>query len=547
MLTPISQARQVGLLRLLLLALALAALVVASDQRQIELAPGSIEALRWLLVGVSGVSAILVATVGWARWPWQLALHLVFDLLWIGLFIFGTGGVASPAVMLLFAVVLVANLVLPGTAPFVMPALAALVMAGNASLYLAGHTPFPDAYLVSSPHLAATNRTLGHLALQVGGLFLVDLLGQLLTRRLREQRHFTGGLLDQLGEGVLAVDRTGVVAYVNAEAVRLLAIPDGAQGRAVRAVLANPRLALPLALLLGPVPVLERWDGDSHRRLVLRVTELRGRGGAVLGRTLLIADETRLRILEEDASQAEHLAALGGMAAGIAHEVRNPLTSLRGCAQELAEIAGRSGQADAAALATIMVGEADRLERIVSDFLALSRLRRPNRSGVELSPIMADLKVLVRARQDLPAGLALAFTVAPDCPRVFADPDQLRQVLGNLIGNAIDALLHVPVPRLACRAAPVPEDNPLGEPAVLIEVADNGCGIPPELHARVFTPFFSTKAKGTGLGLSLVSRIVAEHDGHLELVSTPGQGTIVRIHLPVHSQTREYRRALGRA
>jgi signal transduction histidine kinase len=541
MLTPISQARQVGLLRLLLLALALAALIVATDQRQVELAPGSIEALRWLLVGVSGVSAILVATVGWARWPWQLALHLVFDLLWIGLFIFGTGGVASPAV------VLVANLVLPGTAPFVMPALAALVMAGNASLYLAGHTPFPDAYLVSSPHLAATNRTLGHLALQVGGLFLVDLLGQLLTRRLREQRHFTGGLLDQLGEGVLAVDRTGVVAYVNAEAARLLAIPDGAQGRAVRAVLADPRLALPLALLLGPVPVLERWDGDGHRRLVLRVTELRGRGGAVLGRTLLIADETRLRILEEDASQAEHLAALGGMAAGIAHEVRNPLTSLRGCAQELAEIAGRSGQADAAALATIMVGEADRLERIVGDFLALSRLRRPNRSGVEPSPIMADLTVLVRARQDLPAGLALAFTVAPDCPRVFADPDQLRQVLGNLIGNAIDALLHVPVPRLACRVAPAPEDNPLGEPAVLIEVADNGCGIPPELHARVFTPFFSTKAKGTGLGLSLVSRIVAEHDGHLELVSTPGQGTTVRIHLPVHSQTREYRRALGRA
>lgn len=546
MLTPISQARQVGLLRLLLLALALAAVFVAVDPRQAELAPGSIEALRWLLVAVSGVSAVLVATVGWARWPWQLALHLVFDLLWIGLLIYGTGGVASPSVMLLFAVVLVANLVLPGTAPFVMPALASLVMAGNASLYLAGHTPFPEAYLAAAPHLGATNRTLGHLALQVGGLFLVDLLGQLLTRRLREQRSFTGGLLDQLGEGVLAVDRAGVVAYVNAEASRLLGLGAGAQGRPVRAVLGEPRLALPLGLLLGAVPVLERWDGEHGRSLVLRVTELRGRGGAVLGRTLLIADETRLRVLEEDASRAEHLAALGGMAAGIAHEVRNPLTSLRGCAQELADIAGRSGQADAAALAGIMVGEADRLERIVSDFLALSRLRRPERGAVDLAPLLADTERLLRARQDLPPGLELRFQADSGCPRAYADADQLRQVMGNLLGNALDALLHVPVPRLACRVAEAEEDNPLGESAVVIEVADNGCGIPPELHQRVFTPFFSTKAKGTGLGLSLVSRIVADHEGHLDLVSTPGQGTTIRIHLPAHSQTREYRRALGR-
>lgn len=542
---PTTQARQVSLLRLLLVALALAALAFAVDQRQIQYAPDSITALRWLVAAVAVVSAGLAAGIRWVRLPWQLVPHLVFDLVWIGLFIYGTGGIASPAVMLLFAVVLIANLVLPGTAPFVMPALAALVLAGNASLYLAGQSPFPDAYLEANPLIAATHRTLGNLALQIGALFLVDLLGQLLTRRLREQRLFTGELLDKLGEGVVAVDRAGAIAYVNAEAQRLLRLRDPGLGRPARHLLADPALATPLRLLTNPaMPAQERWNLD-HLRLLLRVTPLHGRHGQELGRTLLIADETRLRLLEENAHRAAHLAALGEMAAGIAHEVRNPLTSLRGCAQELGSLAERSGQADASALARILVSEADRLERIVSDFLALSRLRRPERRGVDLAILLAELATQLRARPDLPPSLMPDCAATPDCPPALADSDQLRQALLNLAGNAIDALRQTTIPRLTLTATAAPDDNPLGGPAALIRVTDNGSGIPAELHEQVFTPFFSTKAKGTGLGLSLVARIVREHEGLIELESAPGTGTTIRILLPAHSQTREYRRALG--
>ncbi len=233
------------------------------------------------------------------------------------------------------------------------------------------------------------------------------------------------------------------------------------------------------------------------------------------------------------------------MSAGIAHEIRNPLTSLRGCAQELAEMSVEDGQKDAESLSRILVSESDRLARIVEDFLALSRLRPPRRGPVDLVPLVDELKRLCEARRDLPPHLRLDFAVAEGCDEVDADADQLRQVLANLVNNALDALRQTDLPSLVLHAENAGTDGPLRGAAVRITVRDNGCGIPTDLHERVFTPFFSTKSQGTGLGLSLVSRIIREHEGILHLDSAPGKGTTVTIHLQAHSQTRVFKRALG--
>jgi signal transduction histidine kinase len=541
-----AQARQVGLVRLLLLALAFGVMLIVIEGRRPEQVEPAATYLRYLLSTVSVVSLALFATLWMARWRWQLALHLVFDLVWTGMLLHYSGGVASPGVVLLFVIVLVGTLVLPGVAPFVLPALGSLVLAGCASLYLAGHVPFPESFLALNPALTNTDHIVGILATQVAALFLVDLLGQLLARRLHDQRIFTGELLDQLGEGVLAVDRQGVVVYANAEALRLLGLGGVVQGRPATAILAEDHLAPVRALLAGDAcPALERFAGPNSRQLVLRVTELVDRHDQPIGRTLLIADETRLKLLEDSAQRSEHLAALGEMAAGIAHEVRNPLTSLRGCAQELAELSTEAGQRDAASLANILVGEADRLARIVEDFLALSRLRPPLKEPVELAPVVEELRQLTAQRRDLPAGLVLEFTVDGDCSPVLADAGQLRQVLGNLVNNSIEALRQATMPKLVVSVRQAGKSSPLEGEGAEITVRDNGCGIPREHQERVFTPFFSTKSQGTGLGLSLVQRIVREHEGVLQLASEPSQGTTITIFLPVHSQTRVFKRALG--
>jgi two-component system, NtrC family, sensor histidine kinase HydH len=541
-----TQARQVSLVRLLLITMGFGVLAIVIQGRQPHLVEPAATYLRSLLVVTTAVAVVLFATVWLARWRWQLALHLVFDLVWIGLLLHFSGGVSSPGVVLLFAVVLVGTLVLPGVALFVLPALASLVLAVNASLYLAGHTPFPQAFLAMNPVLTQTDRILGVLATQVGALFLVDLLGQLLARRLREQRIFTGEVLDRLGEGVLAVDRQGSVAYANAEAMRLLKLSGPVEGLPVSALLTDPALAPVLGLLAGDrCPALERFTTAEGLQLVLRVTELLDRREQPLGRTLIIADETRLRLLEDSAHRAEHLAALGEMAAGIAHEVRNPLTSLRGCAQEIAEMASEAKNGDAESLARIMVTEADRLARIVEDFLALSRLRSPEREPTELEPVIEELRTMTARRRDLPEALAMSFTVEDGCGTVLADSGQLRQVLSNLINNALDAMRQSTCPKLAVSVRPVDRSSALGLSGVEIAVADNGCGIPVDQRERVFTPFFSTKAQGTGLGLSLVQRIVREHEGLLSLTSEVGVGTTVTILLPTHSHTRVFKRALG--
>jgi signal transduction histidine kinase len=328
--------------------------------------------------------------------------------------------------------------------------------------------------------------------------------------------------------------------------MRLLGLSGPVEGIGAQALLTNPSLAPVLSLLQGDrCPALERFVTPSGQQLVLRVTELLDRREQPLGRTLIIADETRLRVLEESAHRSEHLAALGEMAAGIAHEVRNPLTSLRGCAQELAEMAVETGNRDAEGLARIMVTEADRLGRIVEDFLALSRLRTPEREPTELAPMVEELRTMTTRRRDLPDGLQTEFIVEDGCGTVLADGGQLRQVFSNLINNALDALRQVTSPRLAVRVRPIDADSSLGTSGVEISVSDNGCGIPADLRERVFTPFFSTKAQGTGLGLSLVQRIVREHEGLLSLTSEVGAGTNVAILLPAHSHTRVFKRALG--
>lgn len=542
------QARVLSLLRLLLLAMGLGAVSIFAGGAGAE-AVAALERARLLLVVVCVVAALLAVSVPWVVARWQLALHLVFDILWIGLLLYWTGGVVSTGVVLLFAVVLIGNMLLPGYLRFVHAALAGMVLSVVAAFYLSGHSPFPPEVQAAAPEMFAPGRVLGGMTVQVVALFLVDLLAGILAGRVVESRLFAGGVLDQLGEGVIAVDRARTVTYANAEAMRLLGLPaPPAPGTPADALLAGEALAPMRALLWSErLPALARAAGTGGRQLVLRAGQLRRRDGGEIGRVLVIADETRLRLLEDGARRSEALAALGEMAAGIAHEVRNPLTSLRGCAQELAEVAESGGRVDDARLARIIVDESDRLARIVNDFLALSRMRPPARREVVVEDLLREAAVLLGARADLPVGTAVEVRCDHGLPRFNADPDQLRQVVLNLGVNALEALRDRPSPRVLLSAGLAGDDNPLDGDALRLGVADNGHGIQREHLASVSTPFWSSKPQGTGLGLSVVARIVKDHEGAMRIDSEPGSGTEVVLFLPLTTQTRAFKRALGGA
>ncbi len=237
--------------------------------------------------------------------------------------------------------------------------------------------------------------------------------------------------------------------------------------------------------------------------------------------------EAKVRERSEQLLQAEKLAAMGELLAGVAHELNNPLSVVLGRATLLAQhLTGSPLQSRAERLAEA----ADRCARIVRNFLALARQRSPEREAVPLNRIIQEAVELVAypLRVD---DVEVRLELAPGLPPLWADPHQLHQVMVNLITNAHHAMREAPGPRrlgIATRA-----DAAVGR--VVVRVTDTGPGIPAEIQGRIFEPFFTTKPRGqgTGLGLSICQGIIQRHGGSIRIETAPGHGAVFVIELPV--------------
>jgi signal transduction histidine kinase len=232
-------------------------------------------------------------------------------------------------------------------------------------------------------------------------------------------------------------------------------------------------------------------------------------------------------------SQREKLAALGTLAAGVAHEIRNPLTAVKARLYTLRRgVTAPSAQEDVRAIAQ----EIDRLERIVRDVLGYARPAEPKFNDVELSGWLRDLAAFLS--QDLAAS-QITLTVEAAAPVVARiDSDQLRQVVLNLVRNAQEAFAGQPggITLALHRERSVLQGRP--SDVAVIAVTDNGPGIPAEHQARLFDPFFTTKASGTGLGLSIVARLIEQHGGEITFQSAPRTGTRFAVRLPLDQTAR---------
>lgn len=228
------------------------------------------------------------------------------------------------------------------------------------------------------------------------------------------------------------------------------------------------------------------------------------------------------------AERHEKLASLGVLAAGVAHEIRNPLTAIKARVFTLRrKLTPGCGALDDA---TIIDGEIDRLERIVSDFLIFARPGDPQRAAFAAGSLFSALRNLYG--EDLAKRqIVLEMETAADELMLRADPQQLQQVLLNLVRNAAESIGQNGRIILRARRDRLSLHGFL-EDMIVMEVQDTGAGIPPEVRDRLFDPFFTTKSAGTGLGLSIAMRIVERHGGALQFTTIPGTGTTFEVALP---------------
>ena len=234
----------------------------------------------------------------------------------------------------------------------------------------------------------------------------------------------------------------------------------------------------------------------------------------------------RLRQTERDALRAEQLAWAGQMAAGIAHEVRNPLMAIKLLIQALAD--GRGGERLRPRDVQVLEEEIIRLEQIISSFLDFARPPRPDKKPVEVGPLVRQVVERVRGRADL-QGVSVEIELPRPPVVAEADPNQLQQVLYNLLFNALDAQPSGGRIRVA---AGVEHTGP-GGPVLWLRVEDDGPGLPSAIRERVFEPFVSTKESGMGLGLSICRRIVEGHGGEIRAADRETGGAVFTVTLPL--------------
>jgi signal transduction histidine kinase len=329
-------------------------------------------------------------------------------------------------------------------------------------------------------------------------------------------------------------DRRGAPAAVAEEMKRL---------HDARAAMMTMRagIAMPLAAGDRVVGFLACWDervpeafASNEIAALIDVAE----------RAALVIENSKLY---QQMKERDRLAALGEMAAGLAHEIRNPLAAIQGAIQLLLPSGAthgpgaKDGKEDQSEFLGIIADEVKRLNGVVTQFLDYSRPVRPSLAPGDVNEILRKTLTLLQA--DLPENVKLVLELADDLPRVSCDPEQLRQVFLNLAINAVQVMPKGGELRIASRLArdevALWRDSPRRSDLVEVRFRDSGPGIPEEARDHIFVPFYTTKEKGTGLGLAICQRIVRTQGGNIGVHCAPGQGAEFVIALPALFEGRE--------
>jgi two-component system sensor histidine kinase PilS (NtrC family) len=466
-----------------------------------------------------------------------LVAQLIIDVIIISGLVFVAGPLTAHPYFF-FVVVFIASLLLGDRWAFGFAAFSSVIFGSIASLYywlaamgqeLAGTLLRLRSWISpTSLDVYEGPQYLPQAAFFIAGLHVVAWLANRLAEEISRVRILNEEILVNMAGGVIAVDRTGAVVFANPQAAELLGMrepPSNLVGKPIGEALSGEVAAL-FRKGLKERDRLQQEIRVGDRPLEVSISPLaEGRGGGVRGAVAIFNDLTLRRQMERVTERAERFRALLEMSAGIAHEIRNPLASIRGAAQELE--ASALNDEDDRRLMGVVLRESDRLDKIVSEFLEYASDRPVDLALVNVPDLLREVAMLLRAREE-----AREIDLQIDAPPqlvIKCSPDQLKQVFLNLGLNAVDACGPKGVIQVRCAPATIPGDPRLG---ARIEVEDNGPGIPKEDMKRLFSPFFTTKPRGTGMGLAIARKIITAHGGTISLDSVDGKGTTARIWLP---------------
>ncbi len=343
-------------------------------------------------------------------------------------------------------------------------------------------------------------------------------------------------ILRSMRQGVLTLDENGHVTSANKAALSLLGLLDPTVvGKPIEEVLASHKVLsrlLTKAVEEGTVyknrEVTVSTSESGPGILGLRTNPLTGPTGEKLGVLAVFEDMTEKKRLERAVRRSQRLAALGELAAGVAHEVRNPLAGIRMASQLLeGELAPEDSNRE---YTSVIIREADRLNRLVENLLEIAQPSGVTLEDTEVQPLL-DRAVQLMETQIRSKSIKMQVEVEESLPQIRTDPEKILQVLLNLLLNAVEASPTGETLRIA--AGIDTGYSAEGRRHVVIEVQDRGSGIPPDVQEHIFTPFFTTKEQGSGLGLPISHRIVEEHGGSLDFVSPPGGGATFFVAFPI--------------
>lgn len=475
--------------------------------------------------------------------PGFLYLQFVHDLLLITAVVHLTGGSESPFSALYILVNAAAALLLPIGSSLLLAMLGSVLYAGDAVLVNEGEFTSPLVLQLVVFTLAAVGT--GYIAarLQEAGEGRERLRAELASMRLR-----AADILGTIRAGIITVDDNGRLLYANAAASDLLGMPlDVRLGMPVIDPIrtAAPAVADAIAMHIAEGRLPHRSEGSlirDGRALPLGITttavsgDLSEVGGATTVIFQDISDEKRVEALR---FRAQRLEAVAELSASLAHEIKNPLASIRSAVEQIGQ--RPAATPDEQVLSTLIVRESDRLSRLLSEFLDFARVQVARRERVDLRSVVQGAAALAAEHPDRAEHALLTLDLPPVPAVVEGDEDMLHRAFFNLVLNALQATATVPAFGAAAPAVRVslrelqPHDQPSGlsfhAPAYAVEVADTGEGIPAEIQDRLFEPFTTTKAGGSGLGLAIVHRAIEAHRGVI-LVDSAADGTRFTVLLP---------------